>query len=188
MEFPKLTKHSGMGNIGRETARMFHNGLRAPVITYDPYFPAESPGWEEIPHKRVHELRELLLEADILSVHVPLTPATDGLISLPQMKQMKPTSIILNTARGGIVNEEDLTVALEEGLIMGAGFDCHAQEPPPKSRYERLWNCKGFVGTPHIAAATDETQIATTNGATDQVYEFMLKEGMSGWNKTSSLF
>lgn len=179
--------NSGMGNIGREAARMFHNGLRTPVITYDPYFPAESPGWGEIPHRRVHDLSELLVAADIVSVHVPLTPATDGLISLPQLKQMKSTAIVLNTARGGIVNEEDLTVALEERIIAGAGFDCHAQEPPPKSRYERLWNCKGFVGTPHIAAATDETQVATTNGATDQVYDFMLKEGLSGWNKGPSL-
>lgn len=173
----------GMGNIAREAARMFNGGLRTPIVTYDPFYPPDSPGWNEIPHKRVHDLDDLLAAADIVTVHVPLTPATEGLISYPQMKLMKPTSILLNTARGGIVNEEDLIRALEERVIAGAGFDCHAEEPPPKARYERLWNCRGFVGTPHISAATDETQIATVNAATDQVYKFMCDKGPNGRGK-----
>jgi phosphoglycerate dehydrogenase-like enzyme len=65
---------------------------------------------------------------------------------------------------------------LEEGSIWGAGFDCHVQEPPTLAKYERLWNCPRFVGTPHIAAATDETQIATINAATDKVYKFLVGE------------
>lgn len=162
----------GMGNIGVEVARMFQGGLRTPVVTFDPYYPAKSTQWDGIAHRRVQTLEELLLKADIVSVHVPLTPATKGLISYEQMKLMKRSAILLNTARGGIVDEDDLTRALEERLIAGAGFDCHAEEPPPKARYERLWACPGFVGTPHIAAATDATQIATTDGATDQLYDF----------------
>lgn len=162
----------GMGNIGLEAARMFQGGLKMPVLAFDPYYPAESPAWDAVDHKRVHTLEELLQHSDIVSVHVPLTASTKGFISYKQMKIMKPSAILLNTARGGIVDEDDLTRALEERLIAGAGFDCHAQEPPPKARYERLWACPGFVGTPHIAAATDATQIATTNGAIDQLYQF----------------
>lgn len=173
----------GMGNIGREAARMFHGGLRTPIVAFDPFYPPDSPGWNDIPHKRVHKLEELLAVSDIVTVHVPLTPDTEGIISYPQLKQMKPTAILLNTARGGIINEEDLTRALEESVITGAGFDCHAEEPPPRARYKRLWNCKGFVGTPHIAAATDETQVATINAATDKVYKFMQEHRLTGREK-----
>ncbi|KAI8649233.1 hypothetical protein NCS57_01459700 [Fusarium keratoplasticum] len=169
----------GMGNIGRETARIFQGGLRTPIITYDPHFPEDSgPGWAKIAHRRVHGLEELLKESDIVSVHVPLTPSTKGLISYDRIKLMKPSAILLNTARGGIVDEDDLTRALEERVIAGAGFDCHEKEPPPKDRYERLWACPGFVGTPHIAAATEATQVATTNGATDQVYAYLKNEAL----------
>ncbi|KAI8711094.1 hypothetical protein NCS52_01484800 [Fusarium sp. LHS14.1] len=170
----------GMGNIGRETARIFQDGLRTPIITYDPHFPEESgPSWAKIAHRRFHGLEQLLKESDIVSVHVPLTPSTRGLISYDRMKLMKASAILINTARGGIVDEGDLTRALEEGLIAGAGFDCHEEEPPTKDRYERLWACPGFVGTPHIAAATEATQVATTNGATDQVYANLKNEALS---------
>ncbi|KAH8880217.1 hypothetical protein GQ53DRAFT_546718 [Thozetella sp. PMI_491] len=166
----------GMGNIGRAVARMFMGGLQTSIMAFDPYYPPDSPGWESIPHRRVHGLEEMLAEADIVSIHVPLTPETKGIISYAELQKMKRTAILLNTARGGVIDEEDLTRALEEGLIYGAGFDCHVQEPPTKEKYARLWKCPRFVGTPHIAAATDETQIATTNGATDQLYEFACKE------------
>lgn len=65
---------------------------------------------------------------------------------------------------------------MEERVIAGAGFDCHEEEPPPKDRYERLWACPGFLGTPHIAAATEATQVATTNGAAEQVYAYLKNE------------
>ncbi|KAF7556214.1 hypothetical protein G7Z17_g1645 [Cylindrodendrum hubeiense] len=163
----------GMGNIGQAVARMFAGGLQTPIIAYDPYFPKELGPWEHIQHRRVHKLDELLESSDIVTVHVPLTPSTQDMISYPQLQKMKQTAILLNTARGGIVNEDDLIQALEEKLIYGAGFDCHVQEPPTKQKYERLWSCPGFVGTPHIAAATDETQIATINAATDGVFKFL---------------
>lgn len=162
----------GMGNIGRSVAKKFSGAFDTPIVTYDPFFPTDSPLWAGIQHKRVHNLDDVLAEADIVTIHVPLTPETKDLISYPQLQMMKPSSILLNTARGGIVNEEDLTVALEENLIWGAGFDCHVQEPPTKTKYERLWNCARFVGTPHIASATDETQIATINGAIDGIFKF----------------
>jgi phosphoglycerate dehydrogenase-like enzyme len=168
----------GMGNIGQAVARMFSGGLQARIVAYDPYWPEQSDAWTSIPHKRVHALEELLKMSDIVTLHVPLTAATKDMISYKQLSQMKQTAILLNTARGGIVNEEDLAQALEEGLIWGAGFDCHAVEPPPLAKYERLWSCPNFVGTPHVAAAVDETQIATINAATDGVWNFLNGKGI----------
>ncbi|KAF6818238.1 hypothetical protein CMUS01_11947 [Colletotrichum musicola] len=167
----------GMGYIGQAVARMFQGGLGCSVVAFDPYFPTqgESP-WGGIAHRRVKSLDELLDAADVVTVHVPLNAGTRDLIAAPQLRRMKSTAILLNTARGGIVNEDDLADALEQGQIWGAGFDCHVQEPPTLERYERLWRCPRFVGTPHIAAATDETQVATINAATDKVYSFLMEE------------
>ena len=163
----------GMGNIGQAVAKMFGGGLGTPIIAFDPYFPADGGPWKDIPHQRAHDLKELLETADIVTVHVPLTPSTRNLISYPEISTMKRSAILLNTARGGIVNEDDLARALEEKLIWGAGFDCHVQEPPTREKYGLLWRNQRFVGTPHIAAATDETQVATTNAATDAVFKYM---------------
>jgi len=163
----------GMGNIGQAVAKMFAGGFKTPVIAFDPYFPADGGPWKDIPHTRVRVLDELLETADIVILYVPPTPSTKNLILYPQLQKMKQSAVLLNTARGGIVNEDDLVKALEEGLIWGAGFDCHVQEPPTRKKYERLWSCKRFVGTPHIAAATDETQIATTTAATEKVFRLL---------------
>jgi phosphoglycerate dehydrogenase-like enzyme len=162
----------GMGNIGQAVAAMFQGAFGSRVLTYDPYVPTTG-AWGDIEHSRVHVIDELLTQSDIASLHVPLVAATTGMISYPQLQKMKPSAILLNTARGGIVNEDDLARALDEKLIYGAGFDCHAQEPPTKVKYERLWGHERFVGTPHIAAATDETQIATVNAATNGVLDYL---------------
>ena len=172
----------GMGNIGQAVARVFHGGLNCGIVAYDPYLPwntdgsgtnISTRGWDTIPHQRVERLEELLEVSDVVSIHVPLTPSTKGLISYAQLEQMKGTAILLNTARGGIVDEDDLLRGLDQGLIWGAGFDCHVTEPPTKEKYERLWSQERYVGTPHIAAATDETQVATTNAAIDGVWRFL---------------
>lgn len=163
----------GMGNIGQAVAKMFHGGLGTPIVAFDPYFPEGGGPWQDIPHQRVYDLNNLLEVADIVTLHVPLTPSTRNLISYPELSTMKRSAILLNVARGGVVNEDDLARALEEELIWGAGFDCHVQEPPTREKYGRLWRNQRFVGTPHIAAATDETQVATTNAATDAVFMYM---------------
>lgn len=162
-----------MGHIGQAIAHMFVGGLQAEIIAFDPYFHDNESSWNTTPYKCVKTLPELLEVADVVTLHVPLTPTTKNMIAAPQLKQMKKTAILINTARGGIVNEEDLADASEQGEIWGAGFDCHCEEPPTLAKYERLWKCPRFVGTPHIAAATDETQIATINGATDGILQFL---------------
>ncbi|KAH7305217.1 D-isomer specific 2-hydroxyacid dehydrogenase [Stachybotrys elegans] len=160
----------GMGNIGHAVAHIFRHGFAAEIVTYDPFMPADA--WSDIPHRRVETVEEVLRASDVLSIHVPLTAQTKNMISYPQLQMMKPTAILINAARGGIVNEADLEKGLEEGLIWGAGLDCHEQEPPTKERYGKLWNSR-VLSTPHIGAATSQTQMETAIAAVQRLYEFV---------------
>lgn len=162
----------GMGNISTEVARIFRGAFDVDVVAYDPYAPREA--WKGIAHVRVDTVADALKGADIVSVHVPLTEGTRNLISLEEMRLLQPSSIIINAARGGIVSEEDLVVALEEGIIWGAGLDCHVEEPPSKQTYGRLWSHPRVVSTPHIGAATSETQRDTAKAAINYVYDFAI--------------
>ncbi|KAL4747772.1 hypothetical protein BDW72DRAFT_209392 [Aspergillus terricola var. indicus] len=122
----------GMGNIGRTVAEIFHGGFDAKLVAYDAYMPDDS--WSHLPHQRAKSLQDVLKAADVLTLHVPLTDETRNLISYEQLRQMKPDAILINAARGGIVNEQDLTRVLSEGHLWGAGLDCHEQEPPSVER------------------------------------------------------
>ncbi|KAK7415959.1 hypothetical protein QQX98_005532 [Neonectria punicea] len=159
----------GMGNIGKAVSRMFRGAFEAEVVAYDPFLPADA--WAEIRHKRAESVEEVLQLSDVATVHMPLTPQTRDLIGYPEMKKMKKTAILINTARGGIVNEADLKRALSEGIIWGAGLDCHEQEPPSHERYQDLWDL-GVVSTPHIGAATAETQMQTGLAAANYLLEY----------------
>lgn len=159
----------GMGHIGQAVARLFRGAMDAKLVAYDPFVPADA--WSDLPHTRVQTLDELLEVSDVVTVHMPLTPDTVGLISYPQMQKMKDSAILINAARGGIINEKDLERALSERQIWGAGLDCHEQEPPSKERYGALWDL-GVVSTPHIGAATRETQALTGTAAARYVLEF----------------
>ncbi len=99
-----------------------------------------------------HSINEVFAEADVVSLHCPLTPETDGLINAEKLASMKPTSFLINTARGGLVVEADLADALNAGQIAGAGLDVLSQEPPPASN--PLLSASNCVITPHIAWAT----------------------------------
>lgn len=167
----------GMGNIGKAVAKMFIGAFASNVVAYDPFMPEGV--WADIAHRRVTTLDDVLVSADVVTLHVPLTKQTAGLISYPQLKRMKTTAILINAARGGIVDEDDLHRALDENLIWGCGLDCHVQEPPTFERYQSLWAHEHCVGTPHVAAATDATQMATTNAAIDFVYQFMTAKDLS---------
>jgi phosphoglycerate dehydrogenase-like enzyme len=159
----------GMGNIGREVARIFRGGFDAKIMAYDPFMPEDA--WADIPHTRAATIDEVLRGSDLITIHVPLLPTTKGLISYPQFEIMKRNAILINAARGGIVNETDLERALREGLIWGAGLDCHEQEPPGAERYSALWKQR-VVSTPHIGAATEETQAETAMVAMKKLYDF----------------
>lgn len=161
----------GMGNIGLKVAQMFQGALDMKIYAYDPFAPNDA--WKDVAHTRVQDVAELLPHVDVLTLHLPLTEHTRDFISWPQLTAMKPTAILINAARGGIVNENDLLRALQEGEIWGAGLDCHNTEPPVMKDYEKFWATRRVISTPHIGATTKETQIHTATTAIERVYKFL---------------
>lgn len=136
-----LTTPSGGGNIGLLVAKMFAGAFSGKIVLYDPYLKSLDTWHSAIPTASIHkvsEINELLTASDIVTIHVPLTPSTENLISAPQFKIMKPTAILINTARGGIINEEDLAQALLNEEIFAAGLDAFTEEPPSLARYPDL--------------------------------------------------
>jgi len=160
----------GMGNIGKKVAKIFRGAFDSSIIAFDPYVSEDA--WSDIPHKRVKNVDELCQDSDVLTLHVPSTPQTRDLISYRRMQLMKRSAILVNTARAGIVNEQDLCNALNDGLIWGAGLDCHEQEPPTMEKYEQLWTHPNVVSLPHVGAATATTQMETAVAAVERLYEY----------------
>ncbi|GAB1208135.1 hypothetical protein APSETT445_006876 [Aspergillus pseudonomiae] len=169
----------GMGNIGRTVAEIFRGGFDANIVAYDAYMPEDV--WSHIPHTRAKSVDEVLAQADVLSIHVPLTTETRDMISYQQIRAMKPDAILINAARGGIVNEADLTKALSEGYLWGAGLDCHEQEPPSHEKYEALWKNLNVISTPHIGAATSRAQLACATAAVDNLYQYLSRILSTTW-------
>lgn len=144
----------GMGAIGREVCKMVQ-GLGMKALAYDPYMLEEKI--EELGAKYFSDYEKLLKEADFVTVHVPLTNNTYGMISMKQMKEMKKNAILINCSRGEIVAEKDLYEALSKHMIGGAGLDVFAQEPVRLNN--PLLKLKNVVVTPHSAAQTQEAVI-----------------------------
>jgi D-3-phosphoglycerate dehydrogenase / 2-oxoglutarate reductase len=157
----------GMGNIGTLVARKWRGAFDAKIIGYDPYVPANR--WSELPHKRAASLEEMLPQVDILSLHLPLTPESRNMIDAARLASMKPSAIVVNTSRGGIVNEAALYQAISSGKLFGAGFDVFEVEPPTSDH--PLMSLPTFVGTPHAAAGTIETQARSSMLAASQLLE-----------------
>lgn len=140
----------GTGKIGMMTARLF-KAFGAKLVAYDQY---QNPEAAEMDMEYV-ELDELLAQADIVSLHVPLLPSTRGLISKEKLALMKESAILINCARGPIVDNDALADALNEGVIAGAGIDVFDMEPPIPADY-KLLHAKNAILTPHIGFLTDE--------------------------------
>ena len=157
----------GMGNIGTLVARKWRGAFDAKIIGYDPYVPANR--WSELPHQRAASLEEMLPQVDILSLHLPLTPESRNMIDAARLALMKPSAIVVNTSRGGIVNEAALYQAISSGKLFGAGFDVFEVEPPTSDH--PLMSLPTFVGTPHAAAGTIETQARSSMLAASQLLE-----------------
>src|ERR1700761_484200 len=157
----------GMGNIGTLVARKWRGAFDAKLIGYDPYVPASR--WSELPHQRAISLEEMLPQVDILSLHLPLTPESRNMIDAARLALMKPTAIVVNTSRGGIVNEAALYQAISSRKLFGAGFDVFEVEPPTADH--PLMSLPTFVGTPHAAAGTVETQMRSSMLTASQCLE-----------------
>jgi glycerate dehydrogenase len=118
--------------------------------------------------------QEMLETSDIITLHSPLTDQTRGMIALPEFRAMRRRPLLVNTARGGLVDEADLVVALDEGLISGAGFDVVTGEPPaPDNPLMRAAARHNVILTPHVAWASDEAQQALADQLIDNIDNFV---------------
>ncbi|HMN65578.1 MAG TPA: hydroxyacid dehydrogenase, partial [Burkholderiaceae bacterium] len=136
----------GFGGIGRMTAKLAQAlGMR--VLAYDPMLPPDAPAWSEAGVGR-RELDALFGEVDVLSLHVPLTESTRGLVDAARLARMKPDAILVNTARGGVVDETALAAALRSGKLGGAALDVFDDEPLRAG--SPLAGAPNLILTPHI--------------------------------------
>ena len=142
----------GFGSIGRRTAQLAQAlGMR--VAAHDPMVDASDPVWAASDVDALG-LDELLARADVLSLHLPLTEQTRGLLSAERIGRMKPGAVLVNTARGGIVDEEAVAAALQSGALGGAAFDVF--EPEPLGVGSVWVDCPHLILTPHVAGVTAE--------------------------------
>jgi D-3-phosphoglycerate dehydrogenase len=152
----------GLGRVGSTVADLAR-GLHMNVIAYDPMVSEETAEKLGI---RMVDMKTLLASSDFVTVHVPLNSTTKGLIGANELRQMKPTAILLNCARGGIVDEEALYEALQQGRLAGAGVDVFTHEPAVGNI---LLGSEKVVVTPHLAASTSEAEIAAGIDLAEQV-------------------
>jgi (S)-sulfolactate dehydrogenase len=143
----------GFGGIGRLTGRLARV-LGMQTIASDPQLPTSSPAWTE-DATRARTLDELLREADVVSLHVPLAAATRNLMNAQRLATMKPDALLINTSRGGVVDEAALAHALREGRLGGAALDVFEREPLPAA--SPLTGCPRLLLTPHIAGVTRDS-------------------------------
>ncbi len=141
----------GLGRIGVLVAQRL-SAFGVKLIAYDPYV---QPARAAQIGVRLVPLDELMRESDFITVHLPKTPETAGLIGEEQLKLAKPTMYLINAARGGIVDEDALFQAISDGRVAGAGLDVYAKEPCTDSP---LFALESVVATPHLGASTDEAQ------------------------------
>ncbi|HLH32263.1 MAG TPA: phosphoglycerate dehydrogenase [Terriglobia bacterium] len=163
----------GLGRIGSEVARKCQ-AMGMHVIAFDPFINPDahlSSGFELV------DLRKVLHESDFVTVHVPLTDTTRNLINKDAMAQMKDGVRLLNCARGGIINEQDLYDALKSGKVAGAAFDVFETEPNTESP---LLDLDNFIATPHLGASTVEAQRKVSEDICRQVSDYLLKNTVDG--------
>lgn len=152
----------GLGNVGHRVAK-FARGFDMQVLAYDPYITDrvfETHGARKV------TLEELCQQSDVITVHVPKNRETTGMIGPAHLKQMKESVVIINAARGGLIQEAALLEALKTGRVRGAGIDTWDVEPPKENPFAGLPN---VVMTPHIGASTDEAQYAIGSTVAEQV-------------------
>nr|WP_206203473.1 hydroxyacid dehydrogenase [Thermococcus sp. M36] len=157
----------GFGRIGYQIAKIA-KALGMNVLLYDPY-PNEERA-KEVGGKFV-DLETLLKESDVVTLHVPLIEQTYHLINEERLKLMKPTAILINAARGAVVDTEALVKALKEGWIAGAGLDVFEEEPLPAGH--PLTELDNVVLTPHIGASTVEAQMRAGVQVAEQIVEIL---------------
>jgi len=146
----------GLGRVGKETAKRL-GPWEMRLIGCDPYITQESVDPLGV---ELMSLDEVLRESDLVSFHVTLTDETRHLITLEQLKKMKPTAYLVNTSRGGVIKQDDIAQALNEGIIAGAALDVFEDEPLPMSDPIRSVDPERLIMTPHIIGTNPQSQVA----------------------------
>ena len=159
----------GLGNVGRIVAERAA-ALRMKVIGFDPFIAAENIARMGV---QPGTLDDIFTRSDFITVHVPLTPDTQGLINKAAFAKMKRGVRIINCARGGIVDEADLAEAIKHGKVAGAALDVYVDEPPPLDH--PLLNLDQVITTPHLGASTDEAQLNVAIAVAEQMVDFLAK-------------
>ena len=162
---------AGFGRIGQALIKRCL-GFEMNVYVYDPYINDEKI--KSLGGKKVNDLKEAVKEMDAISLHMPLNDETKNIVNYDLLRSMKKNCIVINAARGGIINEVDLDKALKENLIFGAGLDVFETEPP-KSDNPLLKNDKVFL-SPHTAAFTEECMIRMGKETIQNIIDFFEKK------------
>lgn len=158
----------GLGRIGMNVARIAMHGFRMKVIAYDPFIPA---GRDLEGVELVTERDALLKQADYISIHVPATPENVKSIGAREFAMMKPTAVLINTARGTIIDQDALVAAIRNGEIAGAGLDVTDPEPAPPSN--PIFELDRVIVTPHCSGATKEAMIRMVMDAVQGIDEVL---------------
>lgn len=162
----------GLGNIGKLVAERAL-GLKMNVIAYDPFLSREAA--ERIGVELV-SLDDLLKRSDIITIHTPLTPETKNIINKDTIEKMKKKVVLINCARGGVINENDIAEAIKSGRVAGAAFDVFMSEPPEEGNPIVALD-ENVVYTPHLGASTEEAQTKVGLAIAEQIVDF-LKNGV----------
>jgi D-3-phosphoglycerate dehydrogenase len=159
----------GLGNVGRIVAERAL-GFRMKVIAHDPFVPPENAARLGV---EMVTMEEIYAKSDFITLHVPLTSETRGLINRKAFAKMKKGVRIINCARGGIVDEKDLADALRTGKVAGAALDVFVEEPPPPDH--PLIKMEHVLTTPHLGASTDEAQLNVSIAVAEQMVDFLTR-------------
>ncbi|GAA5840405.1 hypothetical protein JCM3766R1_000280 [Sporobolomyces carnicolor] len=180
----------GMGDTARETAKKFTGAFECDIVVYsptssrlkwtdrDPTSGGGGSGGAIIRHRRVDTLDELLETSDVVSLHCPLNDDTRGIVGKRELGIMKRSAIILNTARGGLIDEVALADALETNEIRGAGIDTLEHEPPTLERYPKLLSLDNAVVLPHVGAQEEESSLRNCLVAVETAHSFLTGRGI----------
>lgn len=154
----------GFGHIGKAAARMAQAAFNVRVLAYDPVVTIDDPSV-----RQVHDLNELMRESDVVSMHTPLLPSTRKLIGAEHLRLLGRDGVFINISRGGVVDQDALLDALENGTLGNAVLDVYDPEPPSDETLARLTALPGVFLTPHLGGQTFEAHAARERSVVEQV-------------------
>lgn len=159
----------GYGAIARQVAYRAQ-AMGMTVIAHDPHLPADDPAWGDV--SSVSQA-ELLAGSDVISLHVPLTARTRHMIDAAALQAMRPAAVLINAARGGVVDENALADALRQGRLAGAALDVFEVEPLTRDAGQRFAGLSNLILTPHIAGVTSQANVRVSSLIADRVLDHL---------------